>query len=68
MARWIACDNCGGDAEVECDACIGTGFAMWDEDEILDGLDKSDVPCYTCLGEGTEPCIQCESTGGWFAE
>ena len=43
----VSCDNCGGDGDIECGECYGSG----------------QVDCHNCGGEGVEECYECEGAG-----
>ncbi len=68
MAHWIECEDCAGDGLLECEECAGTGSSLWDEDEILEGVDKEELACDNCEGSRLLTCDPCEGTGGWYAE
>ena len=68
MAHWIECDWCAGDGLITCEFCAGTGSSLWDEDEILEGVDNEALACDNCEGRKVLDCDPCEGTGGWYAE
>jgi hypothetical protein len=72
VAHWVECEWCAGDGRVECEACLGLGTKLWQEEGNLeDGLEIIDedlTPCAVCFGDATLDCDDCEGTGGWYSE
>ena len=54
-SRMETCPDCGGEGEVECDACNGYGHTEDDENERC--------VCSECDGEGVVECTNCDGGG-----
>lgn len=60
MARWKTCPVCDGRGLNLCWLCDGS---VWESAEE-DGPEEA---CLECI-DGTEPCEECNATGGWYVD